>query len=94
MEEKLKKLIIENYKESFGYIEEIISEKPNWNVIKPNQYLTPTIQTIELPLNDINGEFYHYNQICETLEKLIAGEKAPYYCHFKEAPKEIVNILE
>jgi hypothetical protein len=94
MESNLKNLIISNYKEAFKEINEIVSGKGiNCFVLKPNQYLTPSIITKEVPLNDKDGEFFHYNQICETLEKLLAGEKVEYTCHFRDAPINIKNLL-
>lgn len=94
MEAKLKELIIRDYKISLKNIERISSGKRINGFIKsPNQYLSPSTRLIPLPLNDKRGEFIYYNQICETLEKLLAGEKAKYTCHFNESPQEIKNLL-
>jgi len=88
-------LIIENYKISFNNLNKIISgEEPNWFVLKPNQYLTPTIVTKEMHLDDEDGEFVYYNKICETLEKLLVGEEAEYTCSFRDAPEEIKKLLK
>jgi hypothetical protein len=97
MDLMLKSLIIENYKESLKNLNEITSGKRlNGFVLKPQQYLTPTIMWKSTPLEEERGEFYHYNVICETLEKLLAGEKTnknDYTCRFRDAPEEIVQIL-
>jgi hypothetical protein len=98
MEQKLKQLIISDYKGAFNNLNEILSRKRfNCFVLKPNQYLTPSILCTDIPLEDERGEFKHYNVICETLEKLLAGEKTnrnDYTCRFKDAPKEIVQLLD
>ncbi len=94
MDSRLKALIIEDYKKSLENLNQIVSgKKPNWFVLKSHQYLTPTIVCQETPLDDKWGEFYHYNQICETLERLLAGEKADYTGRFRDAPEEIVQLL-
>jgi hypothetical protein len=94
MDQALKQLIIENYKTSLENINEIISGKVlNCFVLKPQQYLTPSIICKNMPLEDEYGEFYHYNKICETLEKLLAGEKADYNVHLRNAPEKIVQLL-
>ena len=98
MDSKLKQLIIENYKSAFKNLNEIVSGKRvNCFVLKPNQYLTPSILCVDLPLEDERGEFKHYNIICETLEKLLAGEKTDrkdYTCIFNDAPCELTGILK
>jgi hypothetical protein len=94
MDENIRNLIIRDYKESFKNLSDIISGKEkNRYVLKPNQYLTPTIMTKLMNLDDKDGEFCHYNKICETLEKLLAGEKVKYICQFKNAPEKIKNLL-
>jgi hypothetical protein len=94
MDSRLKYIIIQDYITSFNNFNKIASGKePNWFVLKPNQYLTPTIMTKEVSLDNENGEFNHYNQICETLEKLLAGENINYTCHFSNAPEEIKQLF-
>jgi hypothetical protein len=86
--------IIEDYKKAFENILGIISgQKPNYWVMKLNQYLSPTIHMKELPLGDKHGEFQHYNKICDTLEKLLIEKRAEYSCHFSEAPEKIKELL-
>ena len=95
MEENLKRKIIGDYKEAFKSIDRIITgKKPNFWVVKPKHYLAPSFTTYTLSLDDKDGELAHYNKICETLEKLLAGEKAEYSCQFRDAPKEIKELLE
>ena len=95
MDSYIKKLIIEEYKIAFENINEIVSGKrPNWWVKSPNQYLAPSVVCKETSFEDERGEFNYYNKICETLEKLLAGQKAKYTCHFNEAPEEIKQMLE
>lgn len=98
MDETLKQLIINNYKASLKNLNEITSgERLNGFVLKPQQYLTPSVMWTSTPLEDEWGEFYHYNLICETLEKLLAGEKTErtnYTCRFRDAPEKIVQLLE
>jgi len=98
MDLMLKYLIIEDYKKALKNLNEITSGKrPNWFVLKPNQYLTPTIMTNELSLDNEDGEFNHYNIICETLEKMLAGERTDrndYTCRFRDAPEDIVQLLD
>ena len=93
----LKELIIENYKKSLKNLNEITSGKRlNGFVLKPQQYLTPTVMWKSTPLEDEWGEFYHYNIICETLEKILAGERTDredYTCRFRDAPEKIVQLL-
>jgi hypothetical protein len=94
----LKYLIINNYKKSLENLNEITSGKRlNGFVLKPQQYLTPSVMWKSTPLEDEWGEFYHYNIICETLEKLLAGEKTErtnYTCRFRDAPEKIVQLLD
>ena len=91
---ELKSLILQDYKKAFDRINKIISKKDiNCFVLKPNQYLTPTIIRTPLSLNDGDSEFVHYNLICETLEKLLAGEQTKYTCHFSDASEEIKKML-
>jgi len=95
MEKRLKNLIVNDYLKSLEILSQIISErKPNWWVKSPNQYLTPSVICHSTPLDDEEGEFKYYNKICETLEKLLAGERVEYTCHFSDAPKEIKQLLD
>jgi len=94
MDSRVKSLIVKDYKEVFKNINQIVTgERINCLILKPQQYLYPTIITNILPLDDKYGEFYHYNQICETLEKLLAGEKVDYNGRFRDASEEIKNLL-
>ena len=95
MEKKLKTLISKDYKKALENLGPIVSgKKMNCWVRKPNQYLSPTITIQSLPLDDKDGEFVHYNKICETLEKLLAGERVEYTYHFNEAPEKIKQLLD
>ena len=95
MEKELRNLIIGDYKKALEHLPQIVSgKKMNCWVRKPNQYLSPTITIQDVPLNDEDWEFAYYNSICETLEKLLAGEKAEYTCRLRDAPKEIKELLE
>lgn len=98
MEQTLKQMIIANYKMSLETLNEITSGKRlNYIVLKPQQYLTPTIISQPIPLDDEEGEFKHYNIICETLEKLLAGERTErndYTCRFRDAPEKILQLLD
>jgi hypothetical protein len=98
MDQRLKQLIIRDYKEAFKNLNEIVSRKRfNCFVLKPNQYLIPSILCADIPSKDEEGEFKHYNIICETLEKLLTGErtdKEDYTCRFNDASYEIVRLLK
>ena len=100
MDKELKGQIIKDWIVAYKYIDEIVTgkivtgKKGNWWVLKPHQYLSPSIRSNILPLDDKDGEFIHYNQICETLEKLLAGERAKYTGRFREAPDEIKQLLD
>ncbi|MBA7494849.1 hypothetical protein ES702_05427 [subsurface metagenome] len=95
MEKRLKTLIIEDYKNALDNLNQIVSgKKPNFWVLKPNQYLSPSIRSNILPLDDKHGEFFHYNVICETLERLLARETLEYTCQFRDAPEEIKELLD
>ncbi len=94
MDQELKRNIIEDYKEAFKFIDKIISKKRiNGLVLKPHQYLSPSTRFIEQPLEDDSGEFFHYNDICETLEKLLAGEEVEYNGRFRDALENIKNLM-
>ena len=94
MDLELKRTILEDYKKAFEVVDKIASGKEyNWWVLKPYQYLTPSIHTQWLALNDKDGELYHYNLICETLERLLAGEQVEYNGRFRDAPEEIRQLL-
>ena len=95
MKAELKSLIIENYKIAFNKINEIISGKsPNWFIKSEKDYLSPSIMTLGMSLDDNRGEFFYYNTICEKLENLLAGEKTRHVCYFNGAPREIQELFE
>ncbi|MCK5624681.1 hypothetical protein KAI04_02470 [Candidatus Pacearchaeota archaeon] len=94
MEKRLKTLIIEDYKKAFENLDDIVSGKRlNGFVLKPNQYLTPSILIKDYSLEDPYGEFAHYNLICENLEKMLAGEEVKYMGRFRDASPEILNLM-
>lgn len=94
MDSELKSQIIEDYKEALKNINQIVSgERINCFVLKPCQYLYPSIVTSIVPLENTDGEFYHYNVICETLEKLLGGVEVDYNGRFRDASEEIKKLL-
>jgi len=94
MNKELKELIIRDWGIAYKKIEEIVSNKtPNWSVNSPSQYLSLTGLCMPVPFDDKRGMFKHYNTICETLEKLLAKEKAPFSVPFKGAPLNIQYLL-
>lgn len=94
MDKELKKQIIRHWEIAYKKIEEVVSKKtPNWLVNSPSQYLSITGLYMPAPFDDERGMFKHYNKICETLEKLLAGEKVPFSVHFNGAPLSIQNLL-
>jgi len=95
MKKGLKNKIIEDWIVAYKRIDKVVSrEKENWWVVKPQQYLSPSIRGYSLSLDDELGEFFHYNKICESLEKVLAGEKAEYFGRFRDAPEEIKQLLD
>jgi len=94
MNEELKELIIRHWEIAYTKIEEVVFKKTqNWLVNSPSQYLSLTNLYIPVPFDNEQGMFKHYNIICETLEKLLAGEKAPFSVQFNGAPFGIQNLL-
>ncbi len=90
MEGYVKKLILEDYKKAFNELDKIVlEEKFNRNVDDLGQYLSPSVTEKILPLNDVDGEFFHYNVICEVLENMLSGEKMDYFPQFRDANIEI-----
>ncbi len=95
MDLEIKRQIIGDYKEAFNSINKIGSRKRiNGLVLKPHQYLSPSTLFIERNLKDDSGEFFHYNDICETLERLLAGEEVEYNGRFRDALENIKNLMK
>lgn len=94
MVNSLKQKIIENYKTAFETLSNIVSGKRMNCWVKSPEYLSPSIRIQPTSLDDESGEFIHYNSICETLEKLLAGEIVEYNGLFRDAPEEIKDFFE
>lgn len=87
--------IFTDYKEAQEYIDNILSgERANLTVVKPHQYLTPTICLSREPLESNNGELMHYTKIRNALEQVLAGQSTKPIQEFHKAPNYIKERLQ
>ncbi len=67
--------IFRDYLEAQSNINRILQRQdPNFFVKSPDQYLTPTVVSYKVPLDDERGELMHYISIRNALEKLLLGQ--------------------
>jgi len=92
MEKREKNQILNDYQIALDNLDEIRSGKrPNF-FVRSEHYLSPTILTKSLPLEDPHGELIYFSKICHCLNSILIDNKTSLYLN--HAPTYIKTFFE
>jgi len=92
MEEEVKKQILKDYEEANRNICRILGLRTSNLFVKNENYLYPSTNAIQAPIDDLKGTFVYFKKIRDCLEGILINEKAPFIISY--APDYIKQFFE